>query len=241
MRRFTLSLFVTLMLLAGVLPSARGEQAAAPTSEEKSNAEQTLVDEAARLAGEGKPSEALQVAEKAIAGYEARYGDSEKKIYSARTPPEAMLYMFKAVNADKDSIAVEPEYGYAWYLKAYVLTDLGRTQEALASLNKALALSPSNSQFLSELGNLQKVAKDWPNALATFEKAEDASTVSPDEMKTIDLGRALRGQGFVLSELGRFDEAEAIFKHCLELDKDDTMAASELVYIEQQRAKQGNK
>ncbi len=241
MRRLVLPVFVTLTLLAAALPWAQAEQPAAPASEGKLNAEQVLVNEAEHLAAQGKPSEALQAIEKAMTGYEARYADLDKTIYSARTPSEALLYMLEAANANMDAIAVEFEYGYAWYLKGFVLIDLGRTDQALASLQKAVALSPSNSQFLSELGNLQKVAKDWPAALATFERAEDASGLSPDAIATKDLSRALRGQGFVLSELGRYDEAENIFKRCLELDPDDTMATNELIYIQQQRTGQVDK
>jgi Flp pilus assembly protein TadD len=44
--------------------------------------------------------------------------------------------------------------------------------------------------------------------------------------------------GFVRSEQRRFDEAERLFRECLELDPDDAKAKSELNYIAQQRARQ---
>jgi len=41
----------------------------------------------------------------------------------------------------------------------------------------------------------------------------------------------LRGKGFVYTELGRFDEAEEMYRSCLQLDPGDEVAAGELEYV----------
>jgi tetratricopeptide (TPR) repeat protein len=53
----------------------------------------------------------------------------------------------------------------------------------------------------------------------------------PDEM----MANALRKRGYVLVELGRWDEAEAAYKDSLKLMPDDETAQSELEYIGQNR------
>ena len=66
--------------------------------------------------------------------------------------------------------------------------------------------------------------------------AKDARSFSPASEKTAELGRALRGMGFTLIEKGRLDEAEKLFRECLQLNPDDGKAKSELRYIEDHRA-----
>lgn len=235
-RFFTLALALTLS--AGVSPRARAQEvSAAPDAASKSeNAQQALVYEAAQRANDGKPDEALQSVDEAIAGYEARYGESKERIYAARTLVETLLYMADAGKSGGNATAVEPEFGYAYYFRGYVLIELGRTREALAPLQRAVELSPWNSQFLSEIGNYFQSAKNWPEALANYKKAESASEFSPDDLKQAELGRALRGQGFVLIEQGRYDEAEALYMRCLKLDETDEIATRELAYAREQRA-----
>jgi Flp pilus assembly protein TadD len=53
--------------------------------------------------------------------------------------------------------------------------------------------------------------------------------------KNGELGRALRGKGFVLVELGKLDEAEAMYRRCLAIDPADTKAANELRYVQSRR------
>jgi tetratricopeptide (TPR) repeat protein len=43
--------------------------------------------------------------------------------------------------------------------------------------------------------------------------------------------------GWILVERGKLDEAEALYRQCLELNPDDSHAKAELDYIAQQRAK----
>ena len=100
-----------------------------------------------------------------------------------------------------------------------------------------MALSPSNSQFLSELGNIYELEKNWTMALQTFQRSEEAAEFSPPESKNAELSRAWRGLGYVYVELNQIDEAEKMYLRCLELDKNDQRALGELRYVQNLRAK----
>lgn len=47
--------------------------------------------------------------------------------------------------------------------------------------------------------------------------------------------------GYALVELKRLDEAEKMYRQCLELDKNDSKASNELRYIQNLKAKQGTR
>jgi tetratricopeptide (TPR) repeat protein len=92
-----------------------------------------------------------------------------------------------------------------------------------------------------ELGAVMQQEKNWPEALAAYTEAESAAELSYDkDSKQINtpLTRALRGQGYVLIETGKLDEAEQRYQRCLQLDPDDEGAKRELNYIANLRKKQ---
>jgi len=123
-------------------------------------------------------------------------------------------------------------------MKAYALVEMGKRVEAMSALKQAIALSPWNSQYLSELGYLYAANKDWNKALETYQAAEEHAALSPDDTKTEELGKARRGVGYVLVELGKLDEAEKKYEQCLKENPKDSKAAAELEYVRQRKAKQ---
>ena len=171
-----------------------------------------------------------------------KYADEKRRIYCARTPAETLNYLTRAA-ADKESAIAAPKtWAYAFFMKGYALMDLRRGPEAKPLIERAVALSPNNAQFLSELGQIHQSAGNWPKALETFQHAEEsARDVSPPETRGTDLSRAMRGVGFALIELGRLDEAEKKFRQCLELNKGDQKAIGELKYIQNLREKKGGR
>lgn len=241
MRHFR-ELVCALSLMGMIATTGNAQEISAPNqavaAQREENAQQKLVHEAAQLLSEGSVSEALARLDEAISSYEERFGASKKKVYSARSTVEVLMYMAEAAQAKTDAVAVESEYGYAYYLKAYVLIELQRREDALNALQKAVALSPRNAQFLAELGNIHQTAKDWPRALEVYQEAESAAEFSPEDVKAKELGRALRGIGYVFIETGRYDEAEAIYRRCLKIDPGDATAARELEYVRQLRTRQ---
>jgi tetratricopeptide (TPR) repeat protein len=157
-------------------------------------------------------------------------------VYSVRTPVEATYYMLDAARQKKDAIALGPVWVDAFRFKAYALLELGRGEEAHAALDRALELAPQNAQVLEELGANYQVEKNWPEAMRTFERAEEAAkTFSPEAKRNEEIARAWRGQAFVDVELGKLDEAEQLYRRCLDLDKNDTRATTELEYVRKKR------
>ena len=228
---------VSLLLAGPAVAWGQGTQVA-PTEEDAKAAQWLL--EGERLVRDKRQPEAIALYfDKTASAYEARFKDPTVKYYSARSMPETLLYLLDAAGGNKGSaVVVSANWAYAYYLKAYALLDLGRLAEAKAQLERALALAPQNAQFLSELGHVYQLEKDWKQSLATFERAESAAQqFSPERARNAELGRAWRGMGYALVELGRLDDAEAILLKCLDLDGNDALAMRELVYVRNAKAK----
>jgi len=184
-----------------------------------------------------KLAEAVAKADALIAEFDAAYAGDKRRIYCARDSAETLAYMLIAASDGQSAIALDATWSTALFLKGFALIDLHRSDEAGPLLERAVALSPSNAQFLAELGEWHKSRRRWDAAFAHFERAADASAFSPEAAKAFDKGRALRGMGFVLIELGKFDEAERRFHEALELNPNDAGAKGELDYIATQRGR----
>ncbi|MDR1462081.1 MAG: tetratricopeptide repeat protein [Azoarcus sp.] len=236
---------ITIAVLATVLGSTVGwcqngdvsgpgdsDVAMQQISDDEAAMQQTF-DEGTLLVHSGKFTEAIQQFDKVIASYEEKFRDKKTRFFCARSSTESLAYLLEVASAKAGGAKVlSMNWAYAYYLKSYALLELGRLSDVKANLERALALSPHNSQFLSELGNFYQRERNWPKALQTFQRAEAAAEFSPPDVKNSDLSRAWRGIGFVYVEQKRLDEAEKIYQRCLELDKNDTKAASELRYVQ---------
>lgn len=234
-------LFAIGFLLAQAGPSSAQTGGAAPFSAHEIDAKQTQVlKEGATLLRERHPAEAIQnYFDKVIASYEATYPAGAGTAYCARSATESLLYLTQAAADKKNATVFGPPWCDAYYLKAYALIDLGRNAQARAALEKAISMAPKNAQYLAELAGMDGREKKWNEALVEYETAIGfAREFAPPESKTIELGIALRGKGYILVELGRLDEAEAVYRECLQLNPADKAAQNELGYV-QARIKQG--
>lgn len=175
--------------------------------------------------------------DKAISLCENTHSDKGQRVYAARGLNDTIYYMALAAVDKKDAIAVAPTCADALYLRGYAGLDLGQLELAEQYVQRAVDMSPVNSMYISELGHIYHQKRDWQAALDMFKRSESAAeTYSPDELKTNELGRAKRGVGFSLIELGNLDAAEKKFKECLLINADDKSARNELEYIKQARA-----
>lgn len=233
--------FAYLLFVVFFAVSAGAEEAPAQNEADAKLAQ--TVNAGISLALAHKYKEAIERFDTVIASYEDRFRDSEDTIRCARWLGESMFYLLDAANKEpkKKVIALSPTWADAYYLKAYVLVHVGQFAEAKPWLDKAIALSPSNSLYLSELGGVFQREKNWPMALQSFQSAERAAELSPQESKKTEQAKAWRGIAYVFVEQGRLEEAENLYRKCLELDKDDTLAANELRYIDKMRALQSVK
>lgn len=181
----------------------------------------------------GAPAIAItQFLEKIISHYSLQFKEDERKIYCARSSQESLYYMMLAASKSQPAFSTSSIWSDAYYLKGYALMELGKFDEAKNSLENALELSPANAGYLSELAHLNQYYKNWNKSLELFEKAEDAAGISSKDLKELELGRALRGQGYIYIETGELKKAKSIYKKCLKINSDDTKAQNELKYIE---------
>jgi len=193
-----------------------------------------------------QPAAAIPHFDNVIASFESKFNDPATAYFSARTQKESINYMMNAARLTsgqkKKAEVLSSEWAYSYFYKSYALTELGRFSESLDNLKKAIDLSPQNSQFISELAYLYQTQKNWTTALGLFNlSASAAMDYSPSETRDAELTKAVRGVGYVDVELGRLDEAESMYRNCLEIDPNDTKASEELRYISGLKASAGRK
>jgi tetratricopeptide (TPR) repeat protein len=228
---------MSLSIALALLGAAPAVQAPAPQPAASEDKDMTEVDRAAVLIDEAKPAEAVALLDALIAKQEnARKGDA-RTTYCARSPAESLGYMIGAAKEKKAAVVLPQSSCYSIFLKGYALIDLRRSDEAKAWLERAVAMAPSNAHFLGELAEWYKNRKDWATARALFQRAVDASALSPENRKTVDKTRGMRGLGYILIEEGKFDAAEALYRQCLQMNPDDARSKQQLDYIAQHRGK----
>jgi Flp pilus assembly protein TadD len=234
------ALLAASILLCQSVASHAGTDNPPPASARADEAEQQQhVDAAAKLLQQGKPAEAIDGIDKVIAHFEALRKERTDVAYCARSPAESLVYLAEAA---KNNTATSV-YGSAWcdayFLRGYALIELGHNGEARAALERAVQLAPREAHYRSELAELYARQKNWNDALAAYDASAKVAEESVEkERKNAELGRALRGKGFVLVELGRLDEAEATYRRCLALDPADKKAMNELRYVQSRQQKQ---
>lgn len=183
------------------------------------------------------PRVAISHFDEVIAQCDGRFRNSSQRVYASRSLLETLYYMSLA-GADKtDAIAVDSLCSQALYLKAYATIEMEDVDGAVELLEKAIALSPANATYLSELGHVYHMKGDWQKSLALFQEAEDfAERFSPPDVQLSEVTRAKRGVAYSLIEMGDLAGAEKKFNECLTLDPKDDISLGELEYIRRVRA-----
>jgi tetratricopeptide (TPR) repeat protein len=219
--------------IAWAAPPARAE----PVAEDQGpTAQDRQIEEASSLIHRGKPADALIIVDRIIADEERAHAGDTRRYYSARSGAETILYAGMGATEGKDTVVLGPNWGTAFFLRGFALIDLGRADEARAMLEKAVALSPMNAQFLAELAEWHKNKRDWAKSYALFEQASAAAEFSPDTIRNGEKARALVGMGYALVEQGKLDDAEKLFLQALQIDPGNRSATNELNYVRRQRA-----
>lgn len=145
-----------------------------------------------------------------------------------------------AASGAGDTAAVQNPYPLlSLYLGVYYV-EVGRIDDAMRILDQGLTLSPLPDQLLgeyipdllSERGVALGQAHRLEEALASYERGIGlGSRVSPGMMGVLH-----RGRGFMLTELGRLDEATEAYNTSLQFDPGNEIAIGELQYIENLKA-----
>jgi tetratricopeptide (TPR) repeat protein len=223
--------------LALLISATVGSAATSSADPDKDPHMASLLQEARRLIDNKKPAAAIEKCDKVITAFKARYGNSKQKITCGRTSVEVLGSLLQAAVDKNDAIALSSTWADAYYMKAYALQDLDRIPAAKSNVELALAMSPFNSQYRSELGEIYQLEKNWSKAEQQFAEAEDNAKLAPEESKAAELGRARRGLAYVFVELGKLDEAEKKYQQCLAADPNDIRAKRELDYVRGLKAK----
>lgn len=228
------------MIAALVLAVQAAPPPAPPPADKAPSLDQRMMPQiqaAAQAVRAHQPQVAIDTLASVLATYDADHARETRRIYCAMSAPEALLYMGMAAEDGVSAVAVPPGYCTALYLKGYALVDLGRVAEAKAIYERLLTLAPMYAQYQTEYGQLIRLEKDWPRMLAICTKAGDAAKIADPAIKPMQQGAALRCQGYALTELHRYDEAEQRYRDALAINPKDAVAQHELGYIAQQRAK----
>jgi tetratricopeptide (TPR) repeat protein len=185
----------------------------------------------------GHPQEALDSLDGVLATYDAAHAGETRQIYCGMSTTEALLYMGLAAKTRTGAIAVGPNYCTAMFLKGYALVDLNRLADARAVYERLITLAPMHAHFLAELGQTYRYEHNWPKMLETCTTAEGyAEFANPADVNTAKR-MGWRCMGYALTEQHKYDEAAELYRKCLKLEPKDTIAAHELKYIDEQRAK----
>ena len=164
--------------------------------------------------------------------YEAKYGNSKTKIYSARGMTDALLYSAASMTMKPpvSSTVIGPAWAMAYWGRGYAYNEMARYDEAIVELRKALALAPDDAQYQVELAYSYQQKHEWQQSLALFQSALDYADITASDVTEMKC-KALRGQGYDLVELHRLDEAEAAYRACLKLKPNEPKSLGELEYI----------
>lgn len=173
--------------------------------------------------------------------YETRYRGSKAVIYSARGMTDALLYSTTAASAKHDvaTTVIGPAWAMAYWGRGYAYNEMARYADAIVELNKALALAPFDAQYNIEIGFSYQRKSAWQESLQHYEVAEAYASLTTDEKALAEVTcKALRGRGYDLVELHRYDEARAAYRGCLKLIPDEPKSLGELKYIDQVASRQ---
>lgn len=200
-------------------------------------AQQPGLEAASRALLDGHPDVALARIEPVVAAYTAAHANEKRKLYCGMSTAQTLAYMAAAAGEKRDAVALTPGYCDALYVKGFALVDLKRVAEARAVYEQLVALAPMNAHFLSELGQTYRPERNWPKMLELCTRAAGFADLAPPQKIAAEHGFAWRCMGFALTEQGKLDESEALYRKCLELDPTDAKAKGELSYIAEQRRK----
>ncbi|MGE7139413.1 hypothetical protein ACQKIE_17450 [Luteibacter sp. NPDC031894] len=175
--------------------------------------------------------------------YEKRYGNREN-VFSARGPALGLMYMSEAAakrlpNATGNATDVGPAWSMAYWARGYGYSEMNRFRDAEAELKKALALSPRDAQYATELAYVYQMEGRFADSLELFKSVPEMLDTMEgwgDAEKKEFHCKSLRGQGYNLVELKRLDEAEAAYKACVAVIPGEPKSLAEIEYINGARA-----
>jgi tetratricopeptide (TPR) repeat protein len=102
-------------------------------------------------------------------------------------------------------------------MRANILLELGRPEEALAEYDRVVKLTPQNAAVWYNRGNVLQMLRRHEEALASYDRA---LALTPDDIEV------LTNRGIALYELKRYQDALASYEHVLAMKPDFAQALS---------------
>lgn len=134
------------------------------------------------------------------------------------------------------TVSIQNDWCDAMLVKGYALNELKRPVEAEQVLKTLVGHAPGDAQYLIEYSYTVRVNGDLNLALELYRQAEKLASSSLNRESSAHWrAAALRGQGFVLSDLQRWDEATKTYKRSMKYEPESEIALHELKYIEEHR------
>lgn len=128
-------------------------------------------------------------------------------------------------------------YSRAWYQLAVVARKQGQFEQALFCLDCGVRLEPDHPELWNEKGYVLCRLKRHQEAFDCYVRAASVRDWAPASQ----MARALRGQGVLLIDLERLEEAEETLRRSLKLEPDSKTAHNELAYIDDLRKERAAK
>jgi serine/threonine protein kinase/tetratricopeptide (TPR) repeat protein len=117
--------------------------------------------------------------------------------------------LLKAVETEQRALTIDPELADAHMWLGTALLNLGRVDDAIASIKKAIKLDPENGQAYQGLARAYWVGKgDFAAAIPEFSRAIELNP---------EAGYSYLQLGLLLAWEGRYEEAERICRRAVEL------------------------
>lgn len=194
--------------------------------------ERGRVEHAQSLMTSGRASEAWDEIDAVVRDFEARMQDPNAVYVSVADAAE--LARFRAEHPGARVVWIDWSYREALHMQAFLLANQEQYTQALSVLERESGIAPFAATAHAERGYVLNGLGRPREALAAYEEAIRLSDEFPSQAPW--KAASLRGAGFSLIELGDLDRAEQRFLQSLELEPENALAQSELLFIKNVRA-----
>jgi Tfp pilus assembly protein PilF len=210
--------------------------AAAAQDKSRDSAASATIGQAFSAIQAGDPARALSTVEPVLASFEKDFSGEKRHIFCSETAEQEGYYLTTADGGADNVRLVTATWCEAQYVKAFALVDLQRLDDAKLVFERLVGYAPKHARYLNELGYVFLKKKEWQHSIDIYTSAEAAASFTP-ERRDYERCVAFRGIGYDLVELGRLDDAEAVYRKCLAIIPDEPKSLGEIEYIKDQRKK----
>jgi tetratricopeptide (TPR) repeat protein len=168
---------------------------------------------------------------------------AEAMLKEAKDPaaicPGAAVDVLQSFMKGNFSVSVENDWCDAMLVKGYALNELKHPEEAEKVLKVLVGHDPNNPNYITEYAYTVRVNGNLERALDLYKQAERIASKLSDKANAAHWRAvALRGQGFALTDLQRWDDAKKAYERSFKYEPENEIARHEFQYIEQHRHNQ---